>query len=497
MANITTYDLIECSRLYPTLTSQENAGLAAYVNLYVEFDSDPEQSYQVRKNDQSRFYHPQTPAVGETIYFSVTSLKFNGIETLNAPANVTFSDTDLIHIDFPNYAAAPNGYTAGVANAVDYSIVGASVGFVPLNFSQFLQGVFTAVNIDEVTVLPTHNQWWMGDGFPRLDNFAIEKYSSSDFDITIVETLLGVDRTLRYVSNGTTVEYYVDGVLHASPPEPDTEMPQYGDAYSFYQNTFTYTTVQEITSCPIVRPFYATLTTDGCTNLSVDCDCQTLTFSDNSVYDNGLVGHDPSYFDFRHIVIRKPNGETYTYTTDVTDTDADEYIQPHYNSNNVFNYAFQDDDTDGIYEIQVCTYPAWQSGIYYDALLFNRVERNGKFYKQVASSTSVDPELDTNNDYWIELTEDERGDVTTRYCAIGRIAVICIGILKCYRNLVKEAFCGLESNPCQPACENEDFQKAMKIRLTLDSLEFAICAGQWVHAERHVEILKSICCCGG
>jgi hypothetical protein len=30
----------------------------------------------------------------------------------------------------------------------------------------------------------------------------------------------------------------------------------------------------------------------------------------------------------------------------------------------------------------------------------------------------------------------------------------------------------------------------------MDGLEFSSCAHDWVNAEKHVDILKSLCCCG-
>lgn len=495
MANIVTYDLVECSALYPTLESVENAGLSAYVDLFVEFDGDLEQSYQVRKNDQSRFLKPADPTDPTLpVTFTVTSLIWNGLEAITAQPTTTFGVNDLIHTDFVNYIAAPNGYTAGVANAIYWEQVGASIGNPTANFSQFLQGVFDALGIN-ATVSISHEDWWVADAFPVLENFAIEKWSSDSFDITVTEEINSVVRTLRYVSTGTTVQYYEDGVLWQNPPEPTTELPQYGDAYSFYQNAFSYTSVLQITQCPILSPFYTTLDVNGCTDISIDCDCSRITFGDGSIYNNGLPGHDISMFDFREITMFKPNGEEYVYTTDTTDLDADEYIQPPNNSNNMFTYDIQNDDIDGIYDILICAYPTWQSTIAYDVNLENRVYYNGKFYKQVASSTGQDPELDTTNTYWIELTAAEMVDTTTRYCAKGKIAVICISILKCYRNAVKDAYCGIDNNPCGSFCENEDAMRAMKIIVTLESLEYAICGSRWDLAAKHMEVLNSICCC--
>ena len=78
-----------------------------------------------------------------------------------------------------------------------------------------------------------------------------------------------------------------------------------------------------------------------------------------------------------------------------------------------------------------------------------------------------------------------------------KVVVLCISLLKCYKELVKDAFCGVETNLCKSLCDNKDFMQAMKFRVTLDGLEMAICTNQWADAQNHIRILKSICCCNG
>ena len=75
--------------------------------------------------------------------------------------------------------------------------------------------------------------------------------------------------------------------------------------------------------------------------------------------------------------------------------------------------------------------------------------------------------------------------------------MLCISLLKCYKKLVKDAFCGMESNPCKSMCDNKEFMQAMKFRVALDALEFAVCSNDWVSAKKHLDLLKSLCCCNG
>ena len=55
--------------------------------------------------------------------------------------------------------------------------------------------------------------------------------------------------------------------------------------------------------------------------------------------------------------------------------------------------------------------------------------------------------------------------------------------------------CGIEANPCKNLCENKALLNAMKMRVTMDALDFAFCAQRYDLAQKHIEILESICCC--
>ena len=98
------------------------------------------------------------------------------------------------------------------------------------------------------------------------------------------------------------------------------------------------------------------------------------------------------------------------------------------------------------------------------------------------------------SDYWEEYTKTSTCS-DTRYCTSQRVVVLCIAIDDCYRKAVAEAFCGIEVNPCSNICENSEFLKAMKMRVVMDGLHFAACAHDWTTAEKHMDILKTLCCC--
>jgi hypothetical protein len=126
--------------------------------------------------------------------------------------------------------------------------------------------------------------------------------------------------------------------------------------------------------------------------------------------------------------------------------------------------------------------------------LFPIVRRNGILYKCKSTSNNIDPATDTSSVFWTVYECTDNCD-DTRYCTTKNIVVLCISLLKCYKKLVADAFCSVENAGCKDISLNKQFQNAMKFRVTLDAIEFSVCAGDWDSAKKQIEILKSICCC--
>jgi hypothetical protein len=509
MANIKTYDLLQCSRLFPTVQGANNAAFLPFVDSTVQINGETEQSYTVKENIQARFFAPQSADGVSNVQYSVTSIVFNGLEALQTNANLTVEQADNIYVEFPLYLGDPTGYTSNLANAVYTEQSLTPTAYFERNFIDFMQALLASLGIS-VQVVNSRPEWWAGEGFPSMKNFMLEMYSSDSISITLTETYNSVSRELKYEVDGSGATAFIDGDDVTVIPVPADEQPQFGDVYSINSAPVTADPIAEVDCCPVVNPFYASLQDSCASTVDVDCDCSKITFADTSNYDNGLIGHDPSFFNHRTIVLTRPDGAQYVWSTDGTvgqspspcgsspvvsgETVVDELISPHYNSNNTFSYNFTNSDQDGIYSVQICTYPDWQDGLYYDSALNYFVYRNGVVYKQVSSSTGVDPELDAENVYWIPATaSDERG----RYCSTEKIVVLCISILDCYKKLVEKALCDIKYNPCADMCDNKAFMNAMKMRVTLDALEGAVCAERWDLAKEHMAILKSICCCNG
>jgi hypothetical protein len=253
--------------------------------------------------------------------------------------------------------------------------------------------------------------------------------------------------------------------------------------------------------------FKASLLVDNCSSLEVSCDCKKISFKDTSNYStNTTPGHESTDFTSRVITITRGDNSTFQLiTADVRTNNPTLYplskenitykiIPPHNISNNTFSYTFLSTDEDGIWKVELCTYPNWRDDITYQAILKPIVLFQGKLYQAIVDSVNVNPANDTNNVYWVDYV-DTSDCSDTRYCTTQRIAITCISIENCYRDAVASAFCAIENNPCKNMCDNKDFMKAMKMRVVMDGLEFASCGLDWATAQKHMDVLKSLCCC--
>jgi hypothetical protein len=499
MATVKTHDLIKCNRVNDVLPSVNNPGLIPYNGLFVKFDNQDNKGYKVRKNVQGRFLDGIKATEVYDVQWSIISLKFNGVEFISAPASLKVSSLPTPGSEyqqptaFPYYTVGDEfDYTNNVANGIIVSDSLTDTGNNANNYYRFVENLVNFYSIP-VKVSKSPASWWFLDEYVNLPNMIFEKYYDDNFEFTVIQNKRDIStgvvsevKTYRHVFNGATAESYLDSVLITT-----NDAAQYNEEFSFFSFDFEYDTIQEITKCPTSIPFNASLETDNCANIQISCDCRKITFADNSVYDNTMAGHDPEFFTSRTIVLTRPDGTKYIWgTSDIEDRDAT--IQPHFNSPNTFSYNFLETDKDGVYSIQLCTYPNWSDAVLYDAYLQPIVLSGGKLYKCIATNSNLDPA--TNPSYWQEYTCIDNCDVT-RYCTTQKVVVLCISLLKCYKQLVADAFCSIDGNPCKPLCDNKSFMNAMKFRVTLDALEFAVCARDWAAVKNQMEVLNSICCC--
>lgn len=499
MATVKTHDLIKCNRVNDVLPSVNESGLIPYNGLFVKFDNQDNKAYKVRKNVQGRFLDGIKATEVYDVQWSIISMKFNGVEFITAPASLKVSSLPTPGSEyqqptaFPYYTVGDEfDYTSNVANGIIVSDSLTDTGNNANNYYRFVENLVNFYSIP-VKISKSPASWWFLDGYVNLSNMIFEKYYDDNFEFTVIQNKRDIStgaisdvKTYRHVFNGATAESYLDSVLITT-----NDAAQYNESFSFFSFDFAYDTIQEITKCPTSIPFNASLETDNCANIQISCDCRKITFADNSTYDNTMAGHDPEFFTSRTIVLTRPDGTKYIWgTSDITDRDAT--IQPHFNSPNTFSYNFLETDKDGVYSIQLCTYPNWSDAVLYDAYLQPIVLSGGKLYKCISTNSNLDPS--TNPSYWQEYICIDNCDIT-RYCTTQKVVVLCISLLRCYKQLVADAFCSIDSNPCKPLCENKSFMNAMKFRVTLDALEFAVCARDWASVKNQMEVLNSICCC--
>ncbi len=225
-----------------------------------------------------------------------------------------------------------------------------------------------------------------------------------------------------------------------------------------------------------------------------DCNCTKFVITDDSVIPNDTVGH--SVFGYRKISVLRPDGTTYVYSSLSTETPNESINVLSQLGVNSFNYNFLPTDIDGVYEVTLYNFPAWDNTTEYLRSMKHIVYYNGKFYKAKTNSTGQNPENDSKNVYWEEyvITADT---LKTRYAKIERTVVLCISLNDCLERLVKEAFCDIESNPCTGICDNKKFSQASKYLMTRKAICISESVNDWVSVKKQVNILKSICCCGG
>ena len=236
-----------------------------------------------------------------------------------------------------------------------------------------------------------------------------------------------------------------------------------------------------------------------------DCNCLKLSFTDSSIWDNTTNGHklsltDPlpagyaSAFGYRKIILTRPDGTQYIYSSLSTET-KDELIDVLSPAGIVnFDYVFTNTDIDGLYTIQLYNFPLWDTTIAYKKAAKPIVFKDGVLYECVADTTSNDPALDTLETYWKPYTISASTDLT-RYGVTSKHVVLCISVMGCYRDYIYNAFCGTVSNPCEDKIKNKDFNTAMKLQVIMEALDVASCENDWEAVIQMIDMLKKTCEC--
>jgi len=234
----------------------------------------------------------------------------------------------------------------------------------------------------------------------------------------------------------------------------------------------------------------------------VDCDCEKISLTDDSIWDNTTVGHKLSTtvpapsgyansFGYRKIIITKPDGIKYVMSSLSTET-KDRTITTLSPTGVInFDYSFLTTDEDGIYTINLYNFPTWNSTAAYLLNKKNIVFYNGILYEQVSNSTNNNPASDTTFIYWKPYTITTATDLT-KYGVTYKLVVLCRKIMGCYRDFIYAAFCGSVSNPCEDKIKNKDFNTAMKLQVIMEALDIASCENDWEAVADMITMLKQI-----
>jgi hypothetical protein len=255
--------------------------------------------------------------------------------------------------------------------------------------------------------------------------------------------------------------------------------------------------VVAVPDCPPLDNFRASLLDDsGVVSIDINDSCSGLVITDNSNYDvNGSPGHlRPRFTDFRRVHIIGPSSE-WVMSSIPDDTTADQVIPAPSIGTDEFAFSFQDVDSDGIYEVRLCTYPTWTDLAQYPSSPLNVVYYEGVLYRCIQDSTDNVP--DENPEYWEVYEPTPEEALLTRYCTVQRVVVLCISLLKCYEKLVHDAFCLMDNNFCNDdvLCKNKKFLAATKMMILLKAVEISVNKNAWHEVEKQIRLMKLICGC--
>ena len=232
--------------------------------------------------------------------------------------------------------------------------------------------------------------------------------------------------------------------------------------------------------------------------LSIDSDCSLIEITDTVDYDSSTeLGHLYSdYKDYKVLTITRWDGTTYVYSSL---GDGDEIISAPFVDNSPTTYNFLDSDEDGVWSVEICSYPTWRDDVEYSNNPSSEivVYYDGNLYLKSSIDTSyIGVTPDSNSAMWILYTPTEEEKSISRYCNQEKIVFLCRNIIKCYENKVHSVFCMLDESGCNNdvLCEDEVFLSAFKIRLLLDSIEISTDGLMYDDVVKDINLIKKLCC---
>lgn len=235
------------------------------------------------------------------------------------------------------------------------------------------------------------------------------------------------------------------------------------------------------------------LDSTGATDISIDTDCDLVTFGDNSNYNTtDENGHDESCFtDYIKIIISKPDGTDYVLGS-LTGDDVAIGV-PSLGSHS-YGWDMDDSDNDGLYNMKIVTFPTWKTDIYYNSFTASQpviVYYDGLLWKAlVANLNSIPAEGSTD---W-ELYEGTGEG--TRYCFQSKTVITCRTIDPCYVSAVdayvNKRLCG---NCPNDLCSNPCLLKMVDLNAIKDAIAINTCRKNWSMVEDLINLGLSTCSC--
>ena len=232
--------------------------------------------------------------------------------------------------------------------------------------------------------------------------------------------------------------------------------------------------------------------------ISIDSDCSILEITDTVDYSSSTeIGHLISdYKDYNVITITRWDGTTYTYSSIGT---GDETTSVPFVDNSPTTYELLSTDEDGLWQVEICSYPTWNDSVEYGNSLSTEivVYYEGNLYVRGAGKTFyLGFQPDQYSNLWTLYNPTKEDKLISRYCNHEKIVLLCRSINKCYESKVHSVFCMLDEGGCNDdvLCEDETFLSAFKIRLLLDSIEISTDGLRYDDVEKDINLIKKLCC---
>lgn len=196
------------------------------------------------------------------------------------------------------------------------------------------------------------------------------------------------------------------------------------------------------------------------------------------------------FTNFRKLTVLDPNGITTTFSS----LAIPPTLSPASTGNNTINFTFQTTPIDGVYGVTLFSVPTWNGALIPYQANDDIVYFGGFFYKCIADVTSAtNPSSDPLS--WEMIPET---DITPtnfpKYATIQRIA-ITIELCGCIDDTLVDAFCSVDKDICSDLCDNDNFMKALKLKLIEMAVDTLVDREDWDAVTNAINLSKVLCEC--